>query len=62
MHTDKNIVNGSHEGAELSLPESEDIWLGPDELELLAKELATASNTAEAARIRGRLARGFYGV
>lgn len=37
-------------------------WLGADELELVAKELATASGAAEAAPIRERLTRGFYGL
>jgi hypothetical protein len=31
-------------------------------LGLLAKSLATASNPAEAARIKERLTRGFYGI
>lgn len=36
--------------------------LSPEELGLLAKELAAAPNPAEAARIRERLTRGFYGI
>ena len=36
--------------------------LGPEELGLLAKRLAAASNPVEAARIRERLTRGFYGI
>ncbi len=36
--------------------------LGPEELGLLAKRLAAASNPVEAARIKERLTRGFYGI
>lgn len=36
--------------------------LGPEELGLLAKQLVAASDPTEAARIRERLTRGFYGV
>jgi hypothetical protein len=52
----------SLETAELALLEGKGSRLGPEELVLLAKELATASNAADAARIRERLTRGFYGV
>jgi hypothetical protein len=52
----------SLETAELAVLEGKGCRLGPDELGLLAKELATASNAAEAARVRERLTRGFYGV
>lgn len=61
MRRDKNVVNGSHE-VDLSLPKNKDIWLGADELGLLAQELMTASNAGEAARVRECLVRGFYGV
>jgi hypothetical protein len=36
--------------------------LEPEELGLLAKRLAAASSPAEAARIKDRLTRGFYGI
>jgi hypothetical protein len=36
--------------------------LSPEELGLLAKQLAAAADPAEAARIRERLTRGFYGI
>jgi hypothetical protein len=36
--------------------------LSPDELGLLAKQLASASDSIEAARIKERLTRGFYGT
>ena len=36
--------------------------LSPEELGLLAKELAAASDPIEAARIKERLTRGFYGI
>jgi len=36
--------------------------LSPEELGLLAERLATASNPVEAAEIKERLTRGFYGV
>ena len=35
--------------------------LSPKELGLLAKRLARVSNPADAARLRERLTRGFYG-
>ena len=50
------------ETAELALLEGRGNRLGPDELGLLAKQLAAASDATEAARIRERLTRGFYGV
>ena len=50
------------ETAELALLEGRSNRLGPEELGLLAKQLATASDATEAARIRERLTRGFYGV
>lgn len=36
--------------------------LGPEELGLLAKELAAARDPKEAARLRQRITRGFYGI
>jgi hypothetical protein len=36
--------------------------LTPAELGLLAEQLAAASNPADAARIKARLTRGFYGI
>src|ERR1700693_4548208 len=50
------------ETAELAILEGKGNSLGPDELGLLAKRLAGASNPVEAARIRERLTRGFYGI
>lgn len=50
------------ETAELALLEGRSNRLGPEELGLLAKQLAAAPDAAAAARIRERLTRGFYGV
>ena len=50
------------ETAELSALEGKGNRLSPEELGLLAKELAAASDPIEAARIRERLTRGFYGI
>jgi hypothetical protein len=50
------------ETAELAVLEGKGNRLGPDELGLLAKRLATASDPVEAARIKERLTRGFYGI
>jgi len=36
--------------------------LSPDELGVLAKRLASASDPVQAARIKERLTRGFYGI
>jgi hypothetical protein len=36
--------------------------LGPAELGLLAEKLASAKDSAEAARLREQLTRGFYGI
>jgi len=36
--------------------------LSPEELGLLAEQLAAASDPGEAARLRERLTRGFYGI
>ena len=52
----------SLETAELASLEGRGNRLGPEELGLLAKELQTAGDPVEAARIRERLARGFYGI
>jgi hypothetical protein len=50
------------ETAELAVLEGKSNRLSPDELGLMAKDLAAARDTAEAGRIRERLTRGFYGV
>lgn len=50
------------ETPELSLLEGRGNKLSPEELKLLAKQLARASDAREAARLRERLTRGFYGV
>ncbi len=50
------------ETAELAVLEGKGNRLSPEELGLLAKQLAAASNPAEAARIKERLTRGFYGI
>jgi hypothetical protein len=50
------------ETAELAVLQGEGNRLGPEELGLLAKRLAAASNPVEAARIKERLTRGFYGI
>jgi hypothetical protein len=52
----------SLETAELAALEGKGNRLGPEELGLLAKQLAVASNPVEAARIKERLTRGFYGI
>src|SRR5258706_14930525 len=50
------------ETAELAVLEGKGNRLGPEELGLLAKRLAAASNLVEAARIREQITRGFYGI
>jgi hypothetical protein len=50
------------ETAELTALEGKGNRLDPTELGLLAKQLAGASDAVEAARIRERLTRGFYGI
>jgi hypothetical protein len=50
------------ETAELAVLEGKGNRLSPEELGLLAKRLAAAANPVDAARIRERLTRGFYGV
>jgi hypothetical protein len=50
------------ETAELAVLEGKGNRLGPRELGLLAKQLAAASNPVEAARLKERLTRGFYGI
>lgn len=52
----------SIETAELAVLEGKGNRLSPEELGLLAKRLAAASTPVEAARIRERLTRGFYGI
>jgi hypothetical protein len=50
------------ETAELASLESKGNRLTPKELGLLARKLAASSNPSEAARIKERLTRGFYGI
>jgi hypothetical protein len=50
------------ETAELAVLEGKGNRLSPEELGLLGKQLAAASNPVEAARIKERLTRGFYGI
>jgi hypothetical protein len=50
------------ETAELAVLEGKGNRLGPEELGLLAKRLASAQNPVDAARIKERLTRGFYGI
>ena len=50
------------ETAELAVLEGKGSRLGSEELGLLAKEFASASNPVEASRIKERLTRGFYGI
>jgi hypothetical protein len=50
------------ETAELSALEGQGNRLTPEELGVLAKELAAAADSTEAARIKERLTRGFYGI
>lgn len=50
------------ETAELTALEGKGNRLGPEELGHLAKQLASAKDSGEAARIKERLARGFYGI
>ena len=52
----------SLETAELAVLEGKGNRLGPEELGHLAKRLAATSNPVEAARIKERLTRGFYGI
>lgn len=50
------------ETPELAMLEGKGNRLSPEELGLLAKRLASASDPGEAGRIRERLTRGFYGI
>jgi hypothetical protein len=50
------------ETAELAVLEGKGNRLSPEELGLLGKRLAASSNPTEAARIKERLTRGFYGI
>jgi len=50
------------ETAELSALEGRGNRLTPEELGLLAKQLTTAADSTDAARIKERLTRGFYGI
>jgi hypothetical protein len=50
------------ETPELAVLEGKGNRLSPRELGALAKRLARASNPAEAARLKERLTRGFYGL
>jgi hypothetical protein len=50
------------ETAELAALEGQGHRLSPEEIGLLAKRLAKATDPAEAAFLRERLTRGFYGI
>ena len=50
------------ETAELAALEGQGHRLSPEELGALAKRLAKATDPLEAARLRERLTRGFYGI
>lgn len=50
------------ETAELTALEGKGNRLSPEELGLLAAQLASASDSIESARIKERLTRGFYGI
>jgi hypothetical protein len=50
------------ETAELTALEGKGNRLSPEELGLLAKQLASARDPIEAARLKERLTRGFYGI
>jgi hypothetical protein len=50
------------ETAELAVLAGKGNRLSPEELGLLSGQLAAASNPAEAARLKERLTRGFYGI
>ena len=50
------------ETAELAALEGQGQKLGPEELGALAKRLAKTTDPGEAARLRERLTRGFYGI
>jgi hypothetical protein len=50
------------ETAELAVLEGKGNRLGPKELGLLARRLASAKDPKEAARTREQLTRGFYGI
>lgn len=52
----------SLETAELSALQGRGSRLSPEELGLLATQLAAAADPLEAARIRERMTRGFYGI
>jgi len=50
------------ETAELAVLEGKGNRLGPEELGLLAKQLAATSDPVAAANIKERITRGFYGI
>ena len=50
------------ETTELAVLEGKGNRLSPEELGILAKQLAATSNQVDAARIKERLTRGFYGI
>ena len=52
----------SLETAELAALEGQGHRLSPEELGVVAKQLAKAKDPSEAARLRERLTRGFYGI
>ena len=69
LYLPPDLIDQKPESVGIAIPGTE-VWLedeagnrlGPEELGLLAKELAAASNPIEAARIKERLTRGFYGI
>jgi hypothetical protein len=50
------------ETAELAVLDGQSQLLSPRELQLLGRKLAKARDATEAARLRERLTRGFYGI
>ena len=52
----------SLETAELAALEGQGHRLSPEELGVVARQLAKAKDPTEAARLRERLTRGFYGI
>lgn len=50
------------ETAELAVLDGQSQLLSPRELQLLGRRLARAKDAAEAARLRERMTRGFYGI
>ena len=59
--TGASVVARRPTGEEIAL-EASGNHLSPEELGVLAKQLASAPDRLEAARFRERLTRGFYGI